>query len=170
VAPARNRNWVWFFVAVGVLAVVAIAVLIYGMRFRRPPLLTKERLEAARKLWEEKGPKDYELTYEVRRAGSDKTDVYVVRVRQGKTDSVRVNGVELGAEKFSSYGMPAMFNDLWQFLRLNDEPGQPKATVWATFDEEDGHIRSYSRRVLERQYEVEVMVVEVTVTELKPLP
>jgi hypothetical protein len=165
VAAARNRNWVWFFVAVGVLAVVAIVVLRYAtQRFGRL-LLTKERLEAARKLWDEKGPKDYELSYDVKRAGSDKADVRVVRVRGGKTEFVSDNGIALGADKFSFYGMPAMFAELWDFLKENDKTGQPKATLWAIFDEDDGHVKSYGRRGPGGQGGV-----ELTVTELKPLP
>ena len=45
--------------------------------------LKPEQLEDARKLWESKGPRDYELTYVIRRGTEAEPERYVVRVRPG---------------------------------------------------------------------------------------
>ncbi len=59
-APRRNRGWIWYFVILGVLTVAAVGVLV---TFNVQQQLKPEQVEAARRLWEAKGPPDYDMTY-----------------------------------------------------------------------------------------------------------
>jgi hypothetical protein len=156
VAPPRNRNWIWFFVVLGVLSVAAIGLLRYA-RWRFGQLqLTPERLEQARRLWEEKGPKDYELVYRKQIQDREPEQV-VVRVERGRPTSVSLNGRELPADKRTYYTMEGIFNDLWDFQKI-DEKAKGKATTWVQFDAEDGHVSRYGHRNAEGHGAVEVTV------------
>ena len=82
--PGRkpNRGWIWYFVILAVLTVVATTVLVvYNLRQQLRP----EQLAAARKLWDEKRPADYVLTYTKK---GNATGTFVVTVRKGKVVSV----------------------------------------------------------------------------------
>src|ERR1700756_5332481 len=82
VVKSRSRGWIWFFAVLVVLTVAATAFLwIYNVRQQ----LTPEELAAAHKLWEQKRPANYVLTYT--KEGSV-TGTFVVTVRQGKVKSV----------------------------------------------------------------------------------
>src|SRR5437870_10707552 len=104
----RSANWIWYFVILAVLTVVATTILIvYNLRQQLRP----EQLAAARALWEAKGPRDYELRYTTKKGTEEEPDRYVVRVRGGQTVSVLVNGRPLEARQYVYYGMMALFND-----------------------------------------------------------
>jgi hypothetical protein len=156
----RNRNWIWFFAAVAVLAVVAILLLRYAsIRFGQVRL-TPERLEEARKLWEEKGPISYELVY-TKRLGRNDPEKYVVRVRNGVPESVTRNDKPMEKRLYEDYTMTALFRDLWGFLKEDEKPGAARTTTWARFDDEDGHVQSYGRLASSNQADVEVQVEEL---------
>src|SRR5207249_3022497 len=87
-APRRDRGWIWYFVILTLVAVGATATLVI---YNRSQQLTPEELEKARKLWEEKGPKDYELRYTTRAGPDEQLTHYVVVVRGGQVQSVTVN-------------------------------------------------------------------------------
>jgi len=59
-AEPKNRGWIWFFVVLTLLGVAAVGInLAYNLREQ----ITPEQVQAARQLWEEKGPKNYDLVY-----------------------------------------------------------------------------------------------------------
>src|SRR5262249_52339010 len=142
-APRRNRGWIWYLVIVFALAAVATTTLIV---FNLGQQLTPEQLEAARKRWQEKGPRDYELRYTTKIGTEPTIDRYVVVVRGGQVQSVTLNEVvRVPKAKFSYYGMPALFDQIEQFLEIDRQPGKPRTYARAVFSPEDGHLRGYKR-------------------------
>src|SRR5438270_6804285 len=89
-SPRPRRGWMWFFAAIAVLTVMALWAEIW---FNRGQQLTQERLEAARALWKQNGPADYDMTYTVDKVnGRDRSqDRYTVQVRQGKVTALTLN-------------------------------------------------------------------------------
>jgi hypothetical protein len=158
----RNRKWVWFFVALVLLTLTAVTSIVV---YRWGQMLTPERLEAARKLWMEKGPKDYQFRYLKRLGGSDRPDRFAVVVRGGKVRSVTLNGtIQLPARLLAYHSMDALFDDIEAFLKQDREPNSARPTTFAQFAPEDGHLVSYMRGgVADRQR------VSLRVEEFKPL-
>src|SRR2546421_342838 len=137
----RNRNWIWFFVALAVLAVVVIMLLGLARDYVSQQRLTSEQLEEGRLLWGKGGAEGYELKYTVQRGPGEKLEKYEVRVRGGKAEYVSRNDkalvLEPGQEVY--YGMPALFNYLWDYLNLDSNPKSTAAFSRAAFDPADGH-------------------------------
>jgi hypothetical protein len=150
-SPLRPRKhaWVWFFVILAVLALAAIVILI---RYNLSQQLTPERLEKAWKLWEEKRPPNYVLTYT--KEGST-TGTVVVVVRDGKVKSVVLpekkikNGreetvkVKVREDQYDRHDMSGLFQDLKGFLAIKKKEGT-NVFLRASFDPDDGHIREYT--------------------------
>src|SRR5262245_32500287 len=81
----KSRNWVWFFIALAVMGAAAIAVnWIYNYRQQ----LTREQLDAARRLWKEKRPADYDLEYSKHGSAAG---TFRIRVRDGKVTSLTLD-------------------------------------------------------------------------------
>jgi hypothetical protein len=158
----RSRGWIWYFVALVVLTLAAVTTIVV---FRWGQMLTPERLEAARKLWEEKGPKDYEFRYVKRIGEGDRPERFEVAVRGGKVRSVTLNGtIQLPGRLLVYHSMDALFDDIEAFLKLDRELNRPRPTTFAQFAPEDGHLLSYIRGgVADRQR------VSIRVEEFKPL-
>jgi hypothetical protein len=153
----RSHGWVWFFAIVALLTVTAIIILgVFKYRFRLEPL-TRERLDAARKLWDEHGPRDYDLRYTTVKTGS--TEVYTVRVRAGEVVYAEPDPRPL-ARKRDYYGMPSLFRYLDEFLKEDARPGRPRAESLAAFDTHDGHLVRYVRRVPDTGQKLEISVDE----------
>src|SRR6266851_2006146 len=86
----RRRGWIWFFLVLVVLTVIAITVLV---GYKRSFQLTAEKLAEARALWKVNGPADYDLDYEIKKL--DGKETYTVQVRVGKAVSATCNGQPL---------------------------------------------------------------------------
>jgi hypothetical protein len=145
----RSRGWIWFFAILVVLTVAATAFLwIYNVRQQ----LTPEELAAAHKLWKQKRPSDYVLTYTKEGSASG---TFVVTVRKGEVKSVvmkqdvtengRVKTVSTALPKrlYQSSDMDGLFRDLERFLEMNKDPAQGRAYLTANFDPDDGHINGF---------------------------
>src|SRR5687767_5525703 len=99
----KNRNWIWYFVVLGILTVLATAVLVaYNLGQQLKP----EQLETAQRLWREKGPRNYHLVYTVKRNDAE-PDRYEVWVSDGRATRVLVNGLE--DTRHDYYGMERLF-------------------------------------------------------------
>ncbi len=155
-ARRQSRGWIWYFVILTLVAIGATAtVAIYNYNQQ----LTPGQLEKARKLWDEKGPKDYELRYLTRTGvGTDEQEThYAVVVRGGKVQSVTVNNtIHLKEKQFHRYGMDGLFDDIERFLDYDREPGRPKVYKVARFSPEDGHLVFYVRSVMSGRERVEI--------------
>jgi hypothetical protein len=156
-APARRRNrrWVWFFAVLALLTVAAtVTLIVYNLSQQ----LTREELAKARKLWEEKGPKDYEFRYTTR-YGEDREDHYAVVVRGGQVRSVTLNNtIHLPREKLRHYSMTALFDQIEDFLDLDSKSGRPKVYKVGRFSPADGHLVRYVRRVMGSRERLEIVV------------
>jgi hypothetical protein len=158
--PARYR-WVWFFVILGVLTTGGIGANVW---FNLNQQLTPEKLDKARRLWQEKGPANYRLDYTIKRevnpdlAGTVPQN-YTAQVRDGKTILVStLDGRELkpGDTEFDS--MDSLFDAIARQLRTDSDPGRPRAFVKAMFDGSDGHVTHYVHSVMRTRERLEVTV------------
>jgi hypothetical protein len=152
----KNRRWIWFFVVVFTLAILATVTLVV---FNLQQQLTPEQLAAARKLWSEKGPRDYTMTYTTRVNEDTNLNHYWVKVRGGKVVASTYNGSPEPSELLHYRGMDGRFDDIERFMKLDSEKGSPKVFVRAIFDGQNaGALRSYVRRVMGGRQRVEINV------------
>ena len=145
--PPRNNRWLWFFLALFVLAIAAPTILYF---YNRGQQLTFEILAANRKLWQENGPHSYRLTYSFIRGVGLEPDYYVVVVRNGKAVSATCNGRPEDVskpERLEYYGMARLFDDIERFMKHDTGPKQPRALHRAQFDSATGQLRFYLRSV-----------------------
>jgi hypothetical protein len=158
---SKNHGWIWYFVIVFVLAIVATGVTI---RYNFAMQLKPEMLEKAQALWYEKGPKDYLLAYTIKvntvsKAGSSESEThFLVRVKDGKAYEAKVNGIAQASERMGYYGMQRFFQDIERFLEKDAEPGQPRTYTRAVFDPKTGALERYIRSVMSTGDRVEINV------------
>jgi len=150
--PGGRRAWIWYFVLLAVLTVTSITVLI---RFNLGQQLTLAKLEEARARWEAKGPKNYDM--ELQKRGSVE-ETRRVEVREGKVVWAIVNGRPLEARLFAYSDVPALFDEIEDFLKLDSEHGKPRTFCTAAFDAQDGHLIHFVRRVMGRTERIEITV------------
>lgn len=150
-AARTNRGWIYFFATLGVLAVIFITVLV---RFNLSQQLTPEKLDAARRLWAEKGPASYDMEYAEQGSIAGK---YEVRVRNRKVVYAEPDDRPL-QQKRAYYGMDALFGYIAQFLKEDSQPGRPRPFTVATFDAQDGHVIHYVRAVRGTRERLEITV------------
>ncbi|MCI0378384.1 MAG: DUF6174 domain-containing protein [Gemmataceae bacterium] len=164
--PNRKRSWIWYFVIVFTLAVAATVVLaVYNSRQQLKP----EQLEAARKLWREKGPSDYTMKYTIRMKADDEPDVLQVKVMKGRAVDVLYNGKPEPQERLVYYSMDRLFDFIEQFQDYDSMKGQPKVYVRAIFDDQKtGGLRWYVRRVMGGRERVEITVDDLQITAPAP--
>jgi hypothetical protein len=162
-----NRSWVWFFVLLAAAGAGAVAApLVYNLRQQLRP----EQLEAARARWQENGPADYDLAWEVKQDTGTRRDEYLVVVRDRKVWMVKANrevwlarelatplggavGATLGAaaaerppqRELTGYTVEAMFREMEDDLNKNAAGGRKGFTA-ASFDSRDGHPVRYTHR------------------------
>ena len=158
--PRRNRGWLWFFVAVGALTVLAVVILLWYGRIRMGQQLSRKQLDEARQLWEKNGPRDYRLRYKVTSIRPPET--YESEVRGGIVVSATRNGTPLPRDKYSYHDMPALFDNLEGFLKHDNEPNKPRTFAEALFDPNDGHLKQYERIVYGASERQTIHVEELT--------
>ena|SRR5579859_7789005 len=151
----KNRSWIWFFVVLAGLAVVAMTVLVL---YNLGQQLTQDQLAAARALWKEKSPKSYQLTYRIKIGVDKEPDIYVVRVRNGEVVSSTLNERPEEKRLFGERGMDAIFDWIQEFQELAAKPKQPKTYIRALFDSKTGAVRWYVRRVMGGSERLELTV------------
>jgi len=157
----KNRRWIWFFVVVFTLAFLATVTLVV---FNLQQQLTPEQLAAARKLWSEKGPRDYTMTYTTRVNEDTNLNHYWVKVRGGKVVASKFNGNPQSSELLHYRGMDGRFDDMERFMIKDSEQGSPKVFVRAIFDGQNASaLRSYVRRVMGGRQRVEINVDPLTI-------
>jgi hypothetical protein len=141
----KNHRWIWFFVVVAGLSLAAVvSLIVYNLGQQLKP----EQLEAAIRLWKEKGWRSYQLTYTIKRGIPASTDTYVVRVRGGRVVSSTVNDRPEEKRLFGARGMDALFDDIERFRELDAKPGRPRTYTRAIFDNDTGALRWYVRSVM----------------------
>ncbi len=156
--PRRSRTWVWYFVILAVLATLSVTILI---RYNRGQQLTRQQLDAARALWQQKGPSDYDLDYT---KTAEATERYRVQVRHGKVVSALRDGQPMEERLYIFYDMPGLFDALEGFLEEDARPGSSATYMVATFDAADGHLIRLVRRVMRTSQRLEIHVTLTPVT------
>jgi hypothetical protein len=151
--PRHGRTWVWFFVVLAVLTVVAVGIEVWYSFHNQ---LTAEQLSAAERLWKEKGPRDYEMDYTLKKV--DGTEEYAVQVRNNRVVAVTRNGQPVEERLFHYSDMRALFGFIDEFLKQDAQPQSPRTFATATFDSEDGHLIHYIRSVMSKRERVEINV------------
>jgi Family of unknown function (DUF6174) len=159
----RNRRWIWFFVLLSVLGLCAMIIpWVYNVAQQLRP----EQFAAARALWNQQRPSDYNLEYVVKeddKPGGDASSApgvesVSIQVRQGRVDSAMRNGNPLSPEEEKKYGVDALFDLIQAHLEHDGQPGQPRAYAHARFDKQDGHPVHYVRRVMGSRERLEIIV------------
>lgn len=149
----RSRAWVWFFLLLVALTLGAVVIEVW---YNFSQQLTPVQLSAARALWKQNGPADYDLDYTL--ATIETSDHYVVQVRGGKVVAASRNGQPLEERLWRYQSMPALFDFVEDFLERDQQPGQPRTFVTARFDPVDGHLLHYVRSVMSRRERQEITV------------
>jgi hypothetical protein len=150
--PRQNRGWIWYFVVLGLLTAVAVGVL---LTFNLQQQLKPEQVEAARRLWDAKGPANYDMVYTQKGNAPGK---FRVQVRNKKPISVIRDGQPLEERLYRYSDMPALFGFIEDSLRTDAEPGKPRTFTVAMFDPDDGHLIHYVRRVMGGTERIEITV------------
>jgi Family of unknown function (DUF6174) len=159
--PKPNHAWIYYFAFLLVASIGAAGVMIW---FNLSIQLTPEQLEAAEKLWREKGPKSYDMIYTKRLNEESKVDKFDVKVRAGKVQEVLMNGRALTKDKEEDqdprihHSMERLFHDVERFQELDKKPGAKKVYVTAIFDDENGALRRYIRRVMGTTLRIEMHI------------
>ncbi len=174
-SPPRNRRWVWFFV---ILAVLGTAAILINLAYNVFQQLKHEQLTAARALWEENAPADYDLEYIVKdeeaTGGTEPlrlaVETFSVHVRGGKVQSVLRNGEEVPADERGSYGVGPLFELIQAHLEKDGQPGQPRTFTHALFDKADGHPIHYVRRVMGTRRRIEIIIQLTDPSDPSPKP
>jgi hypothetical protein len=151
-AGRRSQVWVWFFIVLAVLTLLWLG----GLWWRSEQLrLTPERLVQARALWDQKRPRNYNLTY-TKYVGTsgDHPDTIWVQVHNGKADQVTLNGRPitqddrpLSPSRYGRYDMSGLLDDIAEFLDIDAKQPALRAVTLAQFSADDGHLLLYSRQV-----------------------
>src|SRR5688572_15010149 len=107
--PAKNpHGWKWFFLILGLLSLSATVSLICYNLWQQ---LTPEQFDAARKRWNQHGPKSYHLSFKESFTSADgqtASNEYAVTVRNGKVVDVVVNGIPK-TERLDYHDMKGIF-------------------------------------------------------------
>jgi hypothetical protein len=148
----RSGTWIWFFVILLALAALSVTILIV---YSRGQQLKPEQLQQARDLWQQKGPRAYDMDYTTKTLTGSNS--YQVKVRHGRVQSVLCNGEPQPPEKFIYHDMNALFHQIERFLTLAREPGSPRTFITARFDATDGHL-THCVRALGSKERVEISV------------
>lgn len=144
-AHNRNRNWLWFFAVLGVLAAAAVSI---SWVYNAKQQLTQEELRRHRALWDKAGPRDYTLEYFM--AAGDVRQMYTIKVRDGQVISAVYKADEKQAEtplqpyQYGYYSMVGLFDIIESNLELDAAKGR-RPYNHADFDPGDGHLLRYVR-------------------------
>jgi len=161
-APSANNAWIYFF---AFLLIASIGVTVFMIWFNQSIQLTPHDLETARKLWEQKGPKNYNMVYTQQINDEDKKTAFFVKVRNKEVVEVLMNGKPLEPTKGDDgqiqdprayHSMDAKFRDVERLMDIDQRKGAPKVYVIANFDPETGAILRYIRRVMGTTQRIEL--------------
>lgn len=169
----RNRNWIWFFVALLVLGLTAIGINL-GYNLGEP--LTLEQLQAARSRWKSNRPPNYDLRLSIAHSNGAIRNKYEVQIREGLVTGFLINGTEPdrllsrdGAplleeerRRREMYDIDGLFDSIEDLMSQDRSAGR-QSFMRARFDKKTGYplifTRQFQRRK-EQQIRVEMKVVE----------
>jgi hypothetical protein len=131
----------------------------YNLRLQLKP----EQLAEARAVWEERGPKNYDMIY-TKKINEDKPIKFAVKVRNGKVQEVLMNGKPLEADEDRQddmriyHSIGAMYHDFGVTMRRDQEPKAPPVYVSLKYDDQTGRVIEYIHRVMRTRQRVQITV------------
>ncbi|MGQ0613861.1 MAG: DUF6174 domain-containing protein [Planctomycetaceae bacterium] len=125
-------------------ALIAGGVTLFFLLRGKGEPLTLPALEAARALWAEQGPRDYDLT--VRVSGAMSGD-HAIAVREGRVVSMRTGDVEAARTAWAYWTVPGMLDFLAEELSRAEigRKGGGETLLRASFDAAYGYPRTFLR-------------------------
>jgi hypothetical protein len=155
IATQKSRvRWIGFFVVLGLLTLVAILIQVW---YNPTVPLTAELLAEAEAKWKERGPRDYDMDYTIKKLES--TERFQVRVRNGQAVSVIMNDHDaLEPRLYPYHTMSALFGFIEAFVEQDAQPGRPRTFTNVLFDPVDGHLIHYVRSVAVKRERQEIIV------------
>lgn len=139
---------------------VAAGLLTYAFLNRNAtPLLTRAEYEAAADLWNERGPRDYNLDLVL---SGNRPGKIRVEVRDGQATKMERDGVVPSQERTWYYWtVPGMMDTIAEELEMAEDPagsfnvpGASEVIQRAEFDPQYGYPRKYDRVVLGADFEI----------------
>src|SRR5688572_19363830 len=91
IPPPRKKNYGWM-IYFAFLLIASVGVAVFMIRFSLAIQLKPEDIEAAHKLWKEKGPKNYDMVMRKTVGIGGKEEVYAIKVRDGTVQDVMLDG------------------------------------------------------------------------------
>lgn len=168
-ARKKNATWIWFFTF---LVIASVSVAGFMIWFNLHIQLKPEQLESAMQRWKEHGPRDYRLII-TKKINKNEPEHFEVTVRDHRVIEVRLNGQRLrneanepyppGHERLQWYTMHHLQREIEVLLDRDAKDGKKNFNV-ADFDNQNGALRLYRRRVMGTDQRVEETV------QLEPLP
>ncbi len=158
--PPKKNNYAWI-VYFAFLVIASVGVAGFMIWFNLRNQLTREKLEAAEKLWNEKGPQSYKMVY-MKQIQSEKPTTFSVTVRNKKVTEVLMNGKPLIKEPDQVddpkiyHSMEAQFLAIQRFMDLDQKAGAEKVYAVGNFDGQTGAVQRYIRRVMSSNERVEL--------------
>ena len=161
-SPSRKTGWIWFFLFLALMGGLAIAIpLVYNVQQQLRP----EQLSAARRLWQEKAPADYDLEYQVRRQfdadsenQSPDLERFRLEVRNGQIVSIKKNGEPLPLGEGKDHTIDALFDLMERNLEADNKSQGPRNFTHAQFDKSDGHPTVYVHRIMGSRQRLQIIV------------
>ncbi len=157
--PQNNYAWIWFFVFIVVASVGVTGFMIW---FNLSIQLKPDQLETAWELWKENGPKNYNMVYTKRINDDRKVFAYGVKVRNGQVVEVKQDKEFLEKTKEHNpliyHSMDSLLRDAARFLEMDARPEAKKVYVTAIFDDKNGAMLRYVRRVMGGTERVELHI------------
>ncbi len=152
-AAADNRgSWHSLWIAIGVVALAAAAVLI-GLKLLVDPMpaLTEDRLVEAEELWHRAGPASYDMDLEIR--GAQPGQVHI-KVRNSEVTAMTRDGHTPPQRTWDTWTVPGQFQTLERELVMAEDPvhevearAGAQFRVRPEFDPRYGYPRRYHRYV-----------------------
>jgi hypothetical protein len=132
-----------------IFAIIAVGLLLQVFVAERTPELTEARLEAAQMLWEQNGPRSYDIDLEIR--GAQPGSVHL-EVRDGSVTAMTRDGRSPQQRTWDVWSVPGQFETLERELVLAEDPQHEMDVAAGTrlqlrceFDPEYGFPRRYHR-------------------------
>ncbi|MEX0613193.1 MAG: DUF6174 domain-containing protein [Pirellulales bacterium] len=146
---ARSSRAMLFALLAVIIAITGIAIVLQVFVAQRIPELTEERLEAALELWEQQGPRSYDLDLEIR--GAQPGTVHI-EIRGGEVTAMTRDGRSPPRRTWDVWSVPGQFDTLERELVLAEDPQHEMGAAAGTqlqlraeFDAEFGYPRRYHR-------------------------
>jgi hypothetical protein len=131
----------WIPLGLGLLAAGAATAILIAQR-GSSEVLNREALDAARRLWQERGPKSYSLS--VRVSGLQEGDHHIV-VENGIVKSMTTGGAPVRESARDHWSVDGMFQFLDEELRRSERANTAEVILQAEFDSESGYPRRFLR-------------------------